>query len=345
MLTPEERSALEEEDRYWFEELFYRDLESWFSSDIACCDNCYDEFLESWPHAYAADDAAFQRSGIDLSCFYSGSRLQEVYTEEEFFRFLKLIECPRCGEGIKYNIWPYSFPFDLVEGFEEYLIEISELSQKTPFLILEHSFAKEIYRALKNLSESSEPIALSSNFYRARASASITKYDIEEFDFPPDKVVSEGRYNHAGIPVLYLGSTPETCFHEMREVACHIAEIRINKVIKVLDLVDSHDAHEEHHDLLNTLVYSALMSAKQDDTGWYRPKYVFSRFISDCAKSVGFDAIRYPSTRVGSESYNLVILSQSFSLKHSSSLEEVFEYDSGTPNTSKHSDSVDSDGV
>ncbi|MFU1519861.1 RES family NAD+ phosphorylase [Vreelandella alkaliphila] len=211
----------------------------------------------------------------------------------------------------------------MVEGFEEYLIEISNLSQKTPFLILKHSFAKEIYNALENLSKSSEPIALSSSLYRARASASMNTYEISEFDFPPGQVVSEGRYNHAGIPALYLGSTPETCFYEMREVACYIAEVKINKAIKVLDLVDSYDAHEEHHDLLNTLVYSALMSAKQDDTGWYRPKYVFSRFISDCAKSVGFDAIRYPSTRVGSESYNLVILSQSFSLKNSSTLGKV----------------------
>jgi RES domain-containing protein len=327
MLTPEERSALEEEDQYWFEELFYRDLESWFSSDIACCDNCYDDFLENWPHAYSADDAAFQRSGIDLSCFYSGSRLRDTYTEEEFFRFLRLLECPRCGEELKYNIWPYNFPFDVVKGFEAYLLEISDLSQKTPFLILKHSFAQDIYSAIKGLSEISEPITFSNSLYRARALSSLNANEASEFDFPPNNVVSEGRYNHAGIPVLYLGSTPETCFHEMREVACHIGEVKINNAIKILDLVNPYDAHEEHHDLLNTLVYSALMSAKQDNTGWYRPKYVFSRFISDCAKSVGFDAVRYPSTRVGNENFNIVILSQNFSLKQSSTLVRVFKYE------------------
>mgnify|MGYP005811940203 CR=1 FL=1 len=327
MLTLEERSALEEEDQYWFEELFYRDLESWFSSDIACCDNCYDDFLENWPHAYSADDAAFQRSGIDLSCFYSGSRLRDIYTEEDFFRFLRLLECPRCGEELKYNIWPYNFPFDVVKGFETYLLEISDLSQKTPFLILKHSFAQDIYSAIKSLSEISEPITFSNSLYRARALSSLNTNEVSEFDFPPNNVVSEGRYNHAGIPVLYLGSTPETCFHEMREVACHIGEVKINNAIKILDLVNPYDAHEGHHDLLNTLVYSALMSAKQDNTGWYRPKYVFSRFISDCAKSVGFDAVRYPSTRVGDENFNLVILSQNFSLKQSSTLVRVFKYE------------------
>ncbi|WP_447766767.1 RES family NAD+ phosphorylase [Aeromonas veronii] len=327
MLTSEERSALEEEDQYWFEELFYRDLESWFSSDIACCDNCYDDFLENWPHAYAADDAAFQRNGINLSCFYSGSRLRDIYTEEQFFRFLRLLECPRCGEELKYNIWPYNLPFDVVEGFEQYLTEISELSQHTPFLILKHSFAQEIHEAIKNLSETSQPTTLSENLYRARASSTLEKIDVKDFDFPPNHVVSEGRYNHAGIPVLYLGRTPETCFHEMREVACHIAEIKINKSIKILDLVNPYDAHEKYYELLNTLVYSALMSAKQDNTGWYRPKYVFSRFISDCAKYVGFDAIKYPSTRDGSENYNLVILNQSLSIKNSSTLVRVFSHE------------------
>ncbi len=327
MLTPEERSNLEEEDQYWFEELFYRDLESWFSSDIACCDNCYDDFLKNWPHAYAADNAAFQRSGIDLRCFYSGSRLRDIYTEEQFFKFLRLLECPRCGEELKYNIWPYNLPFDVEAEFERYLIELSELSQNTPFLILKHNFAQKIHEAIKNLSEISLPTALPESLYRARASSSFDKTEASNFDFPPNDVVSEGRYNHAGIPALYLGSTPETCFHEMREVACHIAEIKINKSIKILDLVNPYDAHEKHHHLLNTIVYSALMSAKQDDTGWYRPKYVFSRFISDCAKSAGFDAIKYPSTRDGSENYNLVILNQSFSLKNTSTLVRVFSHE------------------
>ncbi|NHQ80293.1 RES family NAD+ phosphorylase [Chromobacterium vaccinii] len=327
MLTTEERSALEEEDQYWFEELFYRDLESWFSSDIACCDNCYDEFLENWPHAYAADDAAFQRSGIDLRCFYSGSRLRDVYTEEQFFKFLRLLECPRCGKELKYNIWPYSLPFDVVKGFEEYMVEISELSQSTPFLILKHRFAQEIYDAIKNLSEITQSTTLPGSLYRARASVSLEKIEASDFDFPPNNVVSEGRYNHAGIPTLYLGSTPETCFHEMREVACHIAEIKINKSIKILDLASPYDAHEKYYDLLNTLVYSALMSAKQDNTGWHRPKYIFSRFISDCAKSVGFDAIKYPSTRGGGESYNLAILNKYFSLKNSSNLVRIFSHE------------------
>ncbi|MNI55468.1 RES domain protein [compost metagenome] len=154
----------------------------------------------------------------------------------------------------------------------------------------------------------------------------MTSIDKDAFDFPPQNIVSEGRYNHAGIPVLYLASSPETCFKEMRETACHIAEIKLGRDIKLLDLTNSYDAHQEHYDLLSTLVYSALMSAKQDNTGWYKPKYVFSRFVADCALFSGFDAIKYPSTRAEDESFNIVLLNRELALKKDSEIVRIFEY-------------------
>ncbi|MFM5556731.1 RES family NAD+ phosphorylase [Aeromonas rivipollensis] len=325
-LTPDEKLQLEAEDKYWFEELFYRDLEGWFSSDIACCDECYDDFLDCWPHAYSADKAAFQSNGIGLDSFYSGSRLQDVYTEEEFFKFLKLVPCPRCGSELKDNIWPYELPFDVVSGFEEKIIEISQISQSTPFMLLKHDFAQAVSNALASLVEHTSRENISLSLYRARASATLTSIDKDAFDFPPQNIVSEGRYNHAGIPVLYLASSPETCFKEMRETACHIAEIKLGRDIKLLDLTNSYDAHQEHSDLLSTLVYSALMSAKQDNTGWYKPKYVFSRFVADCALFSGFDAIKYPSTRAEDESFNIVLLNRELALKKDSEIVRIFEY-------------------
>lgn len=333
MLTDKEKKILEAEDEYCFEELFYRDLESWFSSDIACCDECYDEFLEYWPHAYSADKAAFQCNSIDLSCFYSGSSLREVYSEEEFFKFLKLVPCPRCGSELKYNIWPYELPFHIVDDFEVKMNEISAISQSTPFLLLKHEFAKEVSEALLSLAGKTPKITLSLSLFRARGTNSLNSTETKEFDFPPHSVVSEGRYNHSGVPVLYLGSSPETCYREMREAPCHIAEIRIGNSLRVLDLTDSYEAHAEHTDLLSTLVYSALMSAKQDNTGWHKPKYVFSRFVADCAKFAGFDAIKYPSTRTDDESFNIVLLNSEFSLNNASDVLKVIEYSgSESPN-------------
>src|ERR1043166_2224250 len=105
-------------DKYDFELLFLDDVESWFSADIGCCNNCYNEFLEKWPHAYGADDATFQKNGIDLGAFYSGSRLSELYSEDEFNYFIKKVKCPNCGSFLSYNIWPYELPYDVNKNFE-----------------------------------------------------------------------------------------------------------------------------------------------------------------------------------------------------------------------------------
>ncbi|MCU1751751.1 RES family NAD+ phosphorylase [Pseudomonas sp. 6D_7.1_Bac1] len=326
MLSIAEKELLQKEDPYWFEELFYRDLESWFSSDIACCDECYDDYLACWPHAYAADKAAFQCSSIDLECFYSGSRLRAYYTKEQFDKYICLISCPRCGNELKYNIWPYSLPFNAIENFESKINEISEIAKKTPFLLLENYFAREVYDAILNISKETEKKLLSASLFRARESSSLKSEEISEFDFPPNSVVSEGRYNHAGMPVLYLASDPKTCYHEMRGVPCTIAELNLLEKIKILDLTDTYDSHQDYSDLLSTLVYSALMSAKQDNTGWHRPKYVFSRFVGDCANSAGFDAIKYPSTRGGEDSFNIVIINSSLSISKHSKLIDIVKY-------------------
>ena len=327
MLTREQEKELNKQDPYWFEEFFFRDLDGWFSSNIACCDKCYDDFLEKWPSAFAADEAEFQCNSISLDCFYSGSRLQDAYTEEQFYKFLPLVPCPRCGNTLEGNMWPYELPFDVVDGFEHKIKEIAEIFQNTPFLLLDHPFAKEVYEAITELSKETEPKTLDSVLHRARTKESLKNKDESQFDFPPSATVTEGRYNHAGIPVLYLASDPETCFHELRKVPCLIAKIQITDPIKVLDLSDTYDSHENHTDLLNTLVYSSLLSARQDSHGWWKPKYIFSRFVSDCAKSAGFNAIKYPSTRTENDNYNIVILDKKFSLNKSSKLVDLFPFE------------------
>ena len=316
-----------EEDPFWFEDLFYRDLESWFSSDIACCDECYDDFLENWPHAYSADKEAFQRSSIDMVSFYSGSRLQECYTKEQFDDFIRLIHCPRCGAKLSGNIWPYTLPFDLIDDFESIIYEIANIANKTPFLLLDHPFARKVYEAIIELAKESTTKRHEKPLYRARTKKSLVSKEINEFDFPPNKYVKEERYNHAGIPALYLGSDSETCFFELRETQCIIAEIEIQSTLKILDLTDTYEHHPKHSDLLNTLVYSALMSARQDDSGWYKPKYIFTRFISDCANAAGFDAIKYPSTRRNGQNYNMVLINERLSLTQNSSLLRLIEYE------------------
>ena len=326
MLTSEERDILDKEDEYGFEALFYHSLEKWFSNDIACCGHCHNDFLNIWPYAYSADNAEFQTNSIDIDNFYSGSILSQCYTKEQFDRFIKLITCPRCGEELDGLIFPYELPFMAADDFEYEIEEISSISKTTPFLLLKHSFALQIHEVISRLADETAQSSMGDIVYRGRIASQINNLTSSNFDYAPKECVEEGRYNHAGIPVLYLASDPDTCFHELRESVCIIAEIELTKGIKVLDLTNTYESHPSHSELLDTLVYSALISSKQDNTGWHKPKYVFSRFIADCAKSAGFDAIKYPSTRISNDNYNIVLLNSTRTLSDVGKIIQVFEY-------------------
>ena len=133
-------SLSRDEKRYLFEDLFADAIESWFTADIACCDACFDEFVREWPALYLRD-IGFQSSVWDLGLIYEGSRLREMYSKEEFWEFVKDIECPRCLSPLKCHIWPYNLPFDPPDGFETAAQQIATIAGVTPFLLLTHPFA------------------------------------------------------------------------------------------------------------------------------------------------------------------------------------------------------------
>lgn len=83
-----------------------------------------------------------------------------------------------------------------------------------------------------------DPSTLSDTWHRARIMNDEHEYPLEEMGAPPEGQAGHGRANPAGIPYLYLGSTPETAVAEIRphtgESAC-VAEFTIPS-IRAVDL-------------------------------------------------------------------------------------------------------------
>lgn len=288
-----------------FCEIFYHELESWFSADIACCDSCYDEFISKWPAVYTRY-YDFQKSCIDINCFYSNTRLKDYFYEDEFSNLISNIYCPNCGNPIYAYMWPYNLNFSIPKNFESILHEMDRISKKTPFLLLTHPFAKKTLKTIKFLGKNVKAENVESKYFRARKFEIGKIYNCEDFKYPPRDIVKEGRYNHAGTPVLYLGDSETTCFYELRKPVEGIAtaELLITRPIKILDLIKIED---DWNNPLNVAAWSSLMSSPNEGDGWYNPQYTFTRFISDCAIASGFDAIKYPSVRLG-ERHNIVLL-------------------------------------
>lgn len=313
-------------DECFFEDVFIEELDSWFTADIACCDNCYDKFLKMWPAAYDDNSAEFQTNGTHLDTFYEGSRINAFYSREQFERLFKELDCPRCGDKLNGMIYPYELPFDVPEDFEESVSTISEIARNTPFLLLKNAFAQEVFEVIETLYKTTGNTKINSSLFRARRKKGLSEISLKQFNFADPEYIGEGRYNHAAQQVLYLGDSKETCFHELRGVRCIIAEIAITAGLKILDLSSPHESHVQKSDLLNALTFSALLSTPEEGVGYNKPAYVFSRFIADCARFTGFDAIRYPSTQAAEKSYNLAILNSEFAIVNRSNLLSLCDF-------------------
>lgn len=301
------------EDLDFFQQIFFDELDSWFSADIVCCECCYNEFIEKWPAIYSRD-LDFQCNTIDILSFYSGSRLGYHFSKEEYLYLIEYIRCPRCNSSIGHTLFSYNFPFDIPLDFEDQLEEIDLLAKNTPFLLLSHPLAKKAFDTITNLAKSTASKKINEKYFRARVFMDMdnegSKKTYTEVDFiaAPKELVAEGRYNHAGFPSLYLANTPTTCFYELREPkeGIAVAEVNVEKPLKILDLLLL-EKEGEDESIINMILWSSLMQSPEKGEGWYNPHYTFTRFIADCAKSAGFDAIKYPSVR-NTDGYNLVIL-------------------------------------
>jgi RES domain-containing protein len=283
-----------------FIELFSAELENWFSAHIACCDACFDKYAKNWPGIAAS--GKFQKRSIPLTCFHSGSELGQVYTEQEFLDICRELGCPKCGQPLEFNIWVYNPHFNISPQLEASFQELTTLATKTPFLVLLNPLAKRVLKEIKKFAGGISARPVTGKLYRARKKG--TCHAAEQFLPPPASETCEGRYNHAGRPVLYLANLEATAHAEISSHGedCPVASLTLELPQKILDLADD----SLPSDLLQAITYSALLSAPAKTEGWEKPQYTFSRFVADCAIHSGFTALRYPSVEKP-EGFNLVV--------------------------------------
>ena len=279
----------------FFEDDFVRELDSWFTADIKCCENCYEDFEANWPMSL---DRMTDANSIEVVNFYEGSRLRDMYTKKQYLDNLYRVQCPRCGCSLESNFWAFEFDFDDFEDLEWDFHSLKNDIRETPFLVLKNDLANQTYNLLEKLAKSIISEFINVKLFRGRT---LTSGNPENSDFlaPPKVITNEGRYNHLGVPVIYAADSKKTCFNELRKPENHlyIAEFEIKENLKLLDLTNIEEYEES--DLLKAIIVSSVISSKADDNSKHKPEYYFTRFISDCCKYLKFDGIIYPSVQIG----------------------------------------------
>lgn len=298
----------EEERVEIFRDYFDRDLESFFSSTIVCCGNCVTSFNALWPGT-AVRDMELQYGHMTISDFLKNSRIRDDFYPEEIEKFASSLKCPNCSHVLDGEFWIYEHPFSVPLDFRSTLDEIAEIAAQTPFLLLTHGFAREVLDTVLALGRTTEPQMITGSYFRARRAEKIPSPALANFGAPPARFVEEGRYNHAGHPMWYLAAAEGTALAEVSSpgVPFHVADLTLNMRLKVLDLQIIDEVETDADSLVQCIARSSLSAAPRTGEGWVKPEYVFTRFVADCARHAGFNAIRYGSTkdRTGS---NLVLL-------------------------------------
>jgi RES domain-containing protein len=285
-----------------FNDILSDELDSRFTSSICCCDFCYDRFKALWPNV-TFRDMEFQSNSMESRWAVEASRLPNIYSAAEISTLKHLVRCPRCLAYGAPNIWLYEHRFSDVDTIEEDIDALLQIAHETPFLLLTHPFAVAVLEEIRRQATLVKATTIRAPLYRARFAADVVSCkqnpdDLATFGPAPARVVGEGRFNHAGVPMIYMADSAETAAAEMGEPGklCHIAELQLLKAIKVLDL-NAIDARNPGFDILGAAAASALLAAPRTDEGWVKRQYVFSRFVADCARSAGFDAICYGSIK------------------------------------------------
>lgn len=170
------------------------------------------------------------------------------------------------------------------------------------------------------LKETEIIIPINTKFYRARVSDR-KGYTRKEMWAPPDDVASPGRANSKGQSCLYLCSNKRTTVKEIRAHAFDyvtIASFKLNRDIRVLDLTSIVHCSPFYSgtDKIAYLVNENHLRQIQNDLAKPMSRldsdldYLPTQYISDFAKFLGYDGVKYFST-FDKVSYNVALFDSS----------------------------------
>ena len=163
-------------------------------------------------------------------------------------------------------------------------------------------------------------------WYRARLMSSDDPIPLDEMGAPPRDRAGHGRANPAGIPYLYLGSTPSTSVAELRphtgEKAC-VAEFKLPD-LRFADLRDPRKLISpllgDESEIIRLRADLPLLERLGDElTRPVQPRgapyeYIPTQYLCEYIKKCGFDGVVYRSSVSSDNGVNLALFSPDLAL-------------------------------
>lgn len=241
--------------------------------------------------------------------------------EENWDSLIAHLECPGCGHShfelgeivglqTKYEKDIEAFTKKAEKKYGKRIKDFQRYLEKSPMLGFQHSFGRKIYKEIEL--DNIKTTAVEGEFFRARAVKSSEILTSKKMAKAPSGKPTEGRFNHSGQSHLYLANDMETALKEVAITEdpllawCQLFSLD-KPITKILDL--SFDWTELSLST-SALLLSLKMENAIDKTGgnkeFWRPDYFLTRYIMDCAIALGYNGIKYNSTKEFT-GYNIVI--------------------------------------
>ena len=229
-----------------------------------CCANCFDDV--------GLRDILPTFSSKNGDCGYCGSRAQELVSPDSLFDLFSsvtniyeeaadghelvrwfredwaMFQNPKMddsrvkdllaaimndAEAVRKLYQPSDrFKSDRLERWEQLTAELRSSNRYFPKIKIDFTRLEELLELLRAQK-------VEGTWYRARINATDELYPIERMGAPPKEAASYGRANPAGIPYLYVGSTPQTSIAEIRPHAGETATVAMFELdVARLQIVD-----------------------------------------------------------------------------------------------------------
>jgi hypothetical protein len=135
-------------------------------------------------------------------------------------------------------------------------------------------------------------------------------------DAPGEGIAGIGRYNHAGKSTFYVSNSQDCAVSEIVKDPSvqSIAWVQKYKVKDIGDILDLTMDWNEFYNLKSVLFVTLLnrrVFEQKAGTAYstWKPEYLLTNFLSDCAKNAGYQGIRY--TSVKGYDFNVVFFDRS----------------------------------
>lgn len=176
---------------------------------------------------------------------------------------------------------------------------------------------EQLTKLLSNLSL--DPEAIPAVWYRSRTHAKNVAHTPYEMGAPPAELATHGRANPAGIPYLYLASSPDTAIAELRPHVGEMASVAKFTLCEGLSIIDlatprqtvSPFVLEDDEEVGSLRWHLGFLEKLEDELK--RPvlpntaavSYTPSQYLCEFVKSRGHHGVRYASSVGGG--YNLAL--------------------------------------